>query len=435
MSRIPARPLHLLAAISLAFRGLSPAAEVPAGYTALDRDGSPSPAFSVEHRGALCVITTTDPAAAPRDARSVFSSAGGPRIDTAQARTYRHGDIAVFIVPGANSPHSLAYEPAFTLKSGEALVALSPQGKRIEGKLLYHPGNGGDYSSSFGSVRLLVITAEESADYLAGSGWPVFSMESGRLVGTVVARPSVMPPHQPAEVWGQFDFEPLCLPTGEKPEPRPRDSYGGLKLAQPLDESEFRWLLPACLWDVGVGIQRDELVRKRGALDGLREPYRDHTFLIRDDTPVCYEVQYLTGGSPRVGRPKSDPVERDRITEIELSGNTNPVRGEHAKAERFVAVLEKAFGKPRLFSRSWAPQDRNHKQFIAHWILGERSMTLRLTNELLGVSARIVISETRRTSLLDQIWPLHQPGEAPPSLVAAYKEWIAEQKKIRSDGK
>jgi hypothetical protein len=406
---------------------------VPAGYTAFDRDGASSPAFTVEHRGALCVITT-DPTDAPPDARPVFSSVGGPRIETAQARIYPHGETKVFIVPGAKSPHSLAFDPEFTLKAGEALVALSPQGKRIEGKLLYHPGNGGDYSSSFGPVRLLVITAEESRDYLAGFGWPVFSRESGRLVGTVVARPSVIPPHRPAELWGQFDFEPLCLPTGEKPEPRLRDSYGGLPLVQPIDESEFRWLLPTCLWEVGVGIGRDELEKKRTGLDGLREPYRDHTFLIRNDTPVCYEVQYITGGSPILGRPKSDPADRNRIIEIALGGTTNSVRGEYPKAERLVAVLEKAFGKPRLFSRSWAPSERTGKHFIAHWILGERSMTLRLSNEMLDVSARIVISETRRTSMIDHIWPQHQPGEAPPSLVAAYKEWIAEQKRARSGG-
>jgi hypothetical protein len=217
------------------------------------------------------------------------------------------------------------------------------------------------------------------------------------------------------EMVGRFEFEPLCLPSAEKPERVMADGFGGLQFLTPQDKHVFRWLLPASLWEVEVGWSREQLEEKRGKLSSWREEFKDHSFVIRDDTPMLYRVQY---------RPGKEKEDRERVVEIELTGSTNPYLGEFLKAENLVAKLEGAFGKPRVFTSSFQPNERAGKQFVAHWLQGERSMTLRLTREPMAISAHLVVSETKVSSLVGRVMKDHKMGGAPSSLVAAFKEWV-----------
>jgi hypothetical protein len=215
---------------------------------------------------------------------------------------------------------------------------------------------------------------------------------------------------------GRFLFEPLCLPTGEKAAREELAAYGGLTLVKAMPKDVFRWLLPGCLWDLEVGMSTETLEEKRGKLGSFRENFKDHMFVIREDTPVCYNVQYIPG---------PDKESRGRIVEIKLEGSANARLGEYPKAEQLVAALEQAFGKPRLFTASLDGSGLAGKQFAAHWLCGDRSLTLRMLREPMTVSAYLVISEFKTSTLLDMILKKQKLGAAPASMVAAYKDWLA----------
>ncbi|MGJ8643560.1 MAG: hypothetical protein ACSHX9_09150 [Luteolibacter sp.] len=383
-------------------------------YAAFTRDGESFPGYGVSHRGALCIVTAVNPSDEGND--TLFDFQEGKRFDVAQAKTYQQPSSSVFIIGGADFPHAVAYEPEFVLKAGDRLVAVSPEGKKVEGDLMYNPANGEDYHSTMGPLNLNIFIDDKDAFPGAGAGWPVFSVESGNAVGTVVIRRSVVKPYDPVELPGRFQFEPLCLPTGDKGETEKMTAYGGIPLVKPLPKQAFRWLLPGCLWDVEVGMSRETLEAKRGKLSSLREDFKDHMFIIREDTPVCYRVQYVPG---------RDKENRDRIVEIQLEGYTNSHLGEFPKAEKLIAGLEQAFGKPRLFTTSLDATGLAGRQFAAHWLCGDRSVTLRMLRGPIEISAYVVISESKTSTLLDMIMKKQKLGTAPASMVEAYKDWLA----------
>ncbi|WP_193215133.1 hypothetical protein [Luteolibacter marinus] len=284
---------------------------------------------------------------------------------------------------------------------------------------MYNPANGEDYSSFMGPISLEIFTDDENAEPDVVPGSPVFSAASGKVVGTVVVRRSVVKPYPPVQLPGKFLFEPLCLPTGEKREPEMMAAYGGVAFAKPQPKGVFRWLLPGCLWDLEVGMSTETLEEERGKLGSFSENFRDHSFLIREDTPVCYKVQYTPG---------PDKESRGRIVEIKLEGSTNSHLGDYPKAEKLVTELEQAFGKPRLFTSSLDRTGLAGEQFAAHWLSGDRSITLRMLREPMAISVYLVISESKTSTHLDLMMKNHKFGSAPASMVAAYQDWVTRPK-------
>ncbi|BCX46754.1 hypothetical protein HAHE_06620 [Haloferula helveola] len=391
-----------------------PASAQEFSYKAFKRDVGDSTGYGVSYRGALCIVTASVPG--EEDTRS-FSLADSKPFEVAKAKVIEQPTSKVFIFGGTDFPDAVPYEADFQLKAGESLVAVGPTGEQVEAALLFNPGNGDAYHSWMGPVRLMLVLEDPDLEPPVRSGWPVFSKTSGKVVGTVVPKRSVLAPHPPVTIPGQFLFEPLCLPSTEKREETMRRNYGGIELVEPQPESLFRWLLPTCLWDVEVGIGREELEEKRGKLSSFREDFDDHRYVIRDDTPALYRVQYLPG---------PDKESRERTVAIEMSGTINPYLGEYPKAERLVEAMEKAFGKPRLFSSSFDPPGIAKTQFIAHWLSGERGMTLRISREPLALSVHMMISETKRNKLLDRVLAEHKMGGPPASILAAYHDWLAD---------
>ena len=383
-------------------------------YAALTRDDGSFPGYGVNHRGALCVVTAADPGDDGK--ATVFDFPKGLRFDTAKAKAFQQPSSNVYIFGNTEFPSAVPYEPEFELKAGDRLVAVSPDGSKVEGKLMYNPANGEGYSSFMGPVDLDIFTDDENAEPDVFPGSPVFSAGSGNVVGTVVVRRSVVKPYHPVRLPGRFRFEPLCLPTGEKREPEMMAAYGGVAFAKPLQKDVFRWLLPGCLWDLEVGMSTETLEEKRGKLGSFREDFKDHMFVIREDTPVCYQVQYIPG---------PDKESRGRIVEIKLHGSTNSYLGGYPKAEKLVAALEQAFGKPRLFTSSLDGTGLAGNQFAAHWLAGDRSITLRMLREPIAISAYLVISESKTSTQLDMMLKKQKLGSAPASMVAAYKDWVA----------
>lgn len=392
-------------------------AEEALSYAAFQNEGGAYPAFGVSHRGSLCIVTALHPGDGGKAAS--FSLPKGQQFSSAQAKTYQQPGTSVYIFGKKEFTQAVPYDPEFQLKAKDRLVAVSPEGKRIEGFLLYNPANGSDYSSDMGPLSLTVITDDKTMENIAAPGWPVFSVGSGKVVGTVVVRRSVVKPHNPVELPGQFLFEPLCLPTGKKPEPQMMNAYGGLPFDKPVVRDVFRWLLPDCLWDLEVGMSREALEQKRGKLGSFRENFSDHSFQLRADTPICYEVQY---------HPGPDKESRGRIVEIELEGTAKSSLGEYPKAEKLVSALEQVFGKPRLFTSSFDPTGNANTRFIGHWLCGERSLTLRLSYYPPDVSAQIVIGEAKTNTLFNGVHKVHKMGQAPASMVVAYKSWLADLK-------
>jgi hypothetical protein len=404
---------HMRFLVLFALASAACAAAEETSYAALAREGGSFPGYGVDHRGALCIVTAFDPTDGGKPA--VFVSPKDMRFDTSKAKAYAQPSSSIHIFGRTEFPHAVPFEAEFVLKAGDRLVAVSPDGGRVEGKLAYNPANGEDYSSSFGPLGLDVFIEDENTEPAVVPGSPVFSMDSGNVVGTVVVRRSVVKPHNPVQIPGRFRIEPLCLPTGEKPEPEMMSAYGGLAFPKPVPRDVFRWLLPGCLWDLEVGMSRETLEQKRGKLSMFREDFKDNQFIIREDTPICYQVQYIPG---------PDKESRGRAVEIKLEGSTNLHLGEYPKAERLVAALEQAFGKPRLFTASLNPTGWAGTQLAAHWVCGERSLTMRMAREPMAISVYLVVSESKSSTMLEMIQKKEKMGSAPASMPAAYKQWL-----------
>lgn len=385
-------------------------------YKAFINEGGSYPAYGVLHRGVECVVTAVHPGDDENPAK--FTSAGGRVFDGGQGKLYEQKGTRVYIYGAGEMPEAVPYDPEFGLEGGTRLVAVSPAGVQVEGSLLYNPANGSGYSSGMGALKLMVITEDETMEGIAQPGWPVFSNETGKVVGTVVARRSVIKPYDPVSLPGRFLFEPLCLPTGSVAEPEMMVSYCGLDFAQPMDRAEFRWMLPDCLWDLEPGMTRATLEDKRGKLSNVREDFNDHSYIIREDTPTCYRVQYVPG------REKED---RERIVEIELEGYAGFSVGEYPKAESLVTVLEKAFGKPRMFTTSFDPKTYGGGKYVAHWLCGEKSVTLLMTKGSTEIGVKLVLGEGKMNGLFKRIYEKDKMGRAPGSMVVAYHEWVGSE--------
>lgn len=383
-------------------------------YDAFSHDGGGLTGYAVSHRGALCIVTPILPDQELKG--GAFTLPSGQKYPVAKATAFVQPATSIHIYPKVDFPKALPYAPDFKLKAKDRLVVVSPDGKKVEGAFYYHPANCEDYSSFFGPVNLTIFTDTPDMDAAVKPGYPVYVKDTGKLVGTVVVRHSVIKPYNPVNIPGQINFEPLCLPTGEKKNPELREAYGGVVCRRPVDKGIFRWLLPACLWDLEVGITKEELAAKRPNLDGSRENFKEDTpFTLRFDTPVCREVQYIGG---------SNKDNRDRIVEIKLEGDAKIHLGEFPAALRMVSALVEAFGEPSLLK---APQDAaspGGKQFVAHWLSGDRSLTLQMDRYSTEVRTQITISGTKISTALESVKKNHPLAKGSQGAVDAYKKWI-----------
>ena len=385
-------------------------------YEVFPHDGGDVTGYAVNHRGALCIVTPVLPDQELKG--GAFTTSSGQKLSLANAKTLQQPGTCVHIYPKIEFPEAQPYEAEFTLKDKDRLVAVSPDGQKLEGTFYYHPANCEDYSSAMGPVSLTVFTDNRDVEPAVKPGWPVYAKDTGKLVGTVVVRRSIVKPYLQVGMPGQYNFEPLCLPTGEKKPPELMNSYGGVSFARPTDRGSFRWLLPACLWDVGVGVTRDALAAKRGKLDGGREIFKEDTpFTLRHDTPVCRDVQYIFG---------ADPATRDRVVEIKLEGDAKMHLGEFPTALRMVTALVHALGEPGLLKSTYDTTATGGRQFVAHWISGERSLTLQMDRYSTEVRTQISISGTKSSKALEGVMKNHQLAKGGQGMVEAYKKWIKE---------
>ncbi len=383
-------------------------------YDAFSHDGGGVTGYAVTHRGALCIVTPNLPDQEMKG--GTFASPSGQKFNVANATAIGQPGTRIHVFPKTSYPKSLPYEAEFKMMAKDRLVAVSPDGKKVEGAFYYHPANGEDYSSIMGPVCLTVFTDNPDVEPAVQPGWPVYAKETGKLVGTVIVRRSIVKPYGPVTLGGQYNFEPLCLPTGEKKVPELMDSYGGVKFAKPVDRGIFRWLLPACLWDVEVGTTKDALSAKRGKLDGGREIFKEDTqFTLRHDTPVCRDIQYVAG---------EDKGSRDRIVEIKLKGDAKMHLGEYPTALRMVTALVEALGEPSLVKSTYDRASTGGRQFVAHWIRGDRSLTLQMALYSPEVHTEITISETKTSKALESVMKSQQLTKGGQGTLEAYKKWI-----------
>lgn len=218
---------------------------------------------------------------------------------------------------------------------------------------------------------------------------------------------------------GMFRVEPLCLSSGQKRKPDVVSSYGGVQFAKPVDKNLFRWLLPGCLWDIEVGLSRQELEEKRSQLPQGREDFKEDTpFTMRPDTPVCRRVQYISG---------PDADSRDRIVEIHLEGDAQMHLGAFPSANRMVEALVQALGEPRFLKADVGGNSSGGRQFLAHWICGDRSLTLQMNRYFTEVSTRISISETRSTRAAELVMKKRKLAKGAVAAVVGFEKWMQAQ--------
>lgn len=137
------RKLVFTASIALASQWESSVAADP--YQPFTHGESGVKGFGVGHRGALCIVMPKIPGLDIKG--GVFALKSGSSFELAKSTAIEQPGTTIHIFAGISDPHAFGYEPDFTLKAGQRLVAVGPDGSKVGGTLYYHPANGEDYSS------------------------------------------------------------------------------------------------------------------------------------------------------------------------------------------------------------------------------------------------------------------------------------------------
>lgn len=325
-------------------------------YQSFQKDGEPSPAFVVHHRGAMCLVTSKDDYFPPeKGSAGLFTFEGKGNLPTKSAKVYRQPFTEVFIFGKTKFEAALSYDPDFSIKTKTKVAAISPDGKVDSGFVLVNPGLGEDYRPQMGVIRLMVVTDSEEYKDRLPPGSPVIETSTGKVLG-IVAPTYLQHQREPYQASNRFEFEPLCLPTGKKLKPPPVKSLAGLPFQKAVNKEDFRWLFPASLWD--YDITNDPKKIERSLVD-----YKDHQFIMREDTPFLRKIFVI----------KEDGQRTQRIL---AQGSNAPDHCRFYKAEKLLGLLLEAFGMPSGFTDQ-IPGDFNEKGMALVWDFPGGSVTLK----------------------------------------------------------
>lgn len=394
------------------------------GYEPLSRDGAPSTAFSIVHRGVTCVVANVS---VPANEARLWKWADGTVLDTKSAKVFRQAETEVYVFGTDTGRAGLKYRVPFEVKSGTPVTVLDAKGVPVKAHLVVSPGIDGVYKSSYGPVRLTATLddAETAGLFEIPGGRPVVNAVNGEVIGITTPQRSIW------EV-GKFDIqfetrfpvEPLCLPSGVVEGPDPQDrlvpSFLGIQSASPFKASAFRFLFADLIWDLELGMSMDRLkgvLKERGAPEPTVE-------VLREEAPLFYDVDYA-------GKPDDQSV----LGEFAFLGEeprrvTDPQRLTFfPKSARMVETLLQVLGRPTLFSHEMKdPNDEKGPFFVLYWQRPGGSVMLQMNRDV-NLHSRCYVSSTPTNRNSAYLGKRVKFSTVPQNVLDAYKKWMSEQLK------
>lgn len=388
------------------------AAELPQSYKPYLKDGKPSSSFSIRYRGALCVITpnlSTD-----KNAKPTFTKADDSSVKLTGGKSIRQSKSTIHIFRHSRLNPTFPFKPDFKLSAKDRIVAISPDGKRDAGYLLYNPGNLTPYSPNMGPIPLMVITDKEDYKLRLKPGSPVFLEKTGQLIGSVAPTYSITNKNELYFASDCYYFEPLRLDTVNVPKPIRAKHLAGVPFRKSIDKNNFRWLLPDQIWMQDLNAKSSSSI----------VPAPDHSNILRPDTPFLYRAS-LSNTKAYKSRPAK--------TILTLSGETLEIHQPSSKPHKLLQLLTQAYGKPALYSAYVKePNKKSGAIFEAYWKLPAHTISLEYSHGIFSIHGYITLQKGSSNENLIQSSKYRPTSKAPSDIIKAYDKWLTDSTKLKS---
>jgi hypothetical protein len=172
----------------------------PDAYQVLSGEELAGSGFVTRHRGRLWGVMSIHQFDGGTPSRLVQLEGEPSQVLLQREGALRQTDVQAFpLKDQATAVPFLAYDPAFTLVSGAALLILGPAGEAVPAKL----GATGEFRCSQGSKRLTAYP-ERPFTAAGGSGAPVVLKSTGTVIGVLLSADDL-------EAARRVQFETLCL--------------------------------------------------------------------------------------------------------------------------------------------------------------------------------------------------------------------------------